>query len=334
MKRLFVVVLALTGLGLPRFALAQQETVVYFHVDVIGSVRMITDQNGQVVERHDYLPFGQPVPDDPPTTERRLFAGKEHDSDTTLDYSVARYYAGLNGRFTTVDPGHVAGDIFNPQTWNGYAYALNNPFRYVDPDGYADGCVGFRCTVTVIGTNPYNPIIWNPSPQAVVEDFPVIQPDPPKPQKRSTADIMRCAAAFSNTHSLAAVFQDATGGAISKDNLVVDAFLGSDASMISNLLTGPNRLETYIDSSISLSIVDTVKLVGNLPDPTKTGLDALGRATIKETASGAAFAERWTDATIATSLFGRTAGKAFFYFTAAKAIWDASTYAVGVSRCR
>jgi len=41
------------------------------------------------------------------------------------------------GRFLSVDP--VLGDPHNPQSWNRYTYARNNPIRYTDPDG--------RCTV-------------------------------------------------------------------------------------------------------------------------------------------------------------------------------------------
>lgn len=50
-------------------------------------------------------------------------------------YFGARYYASQTGRFTTVDPGHVNGDIFDPQSWNAYAYARNNPLKYTDPTG-------------------------------------------------------------------------------------------------------------------------------------------------------------------------------------------------------
>src|SRR5262249_53395693 len=32
-------------------------TVTYYHTDAVGSVRMTTDQNGQVIARYDYLPF-------------------------------------------------------------------------------------------------------------------------------------------------------------------------------------------------------------------------------------------------------------------------------------
>jgi RHS repeat-associated protein len=133
MTRRLLVTLAL--LTLPRLALAQTEDVRYFHSDAIGSVRLVTDANGQVVERYDYLPFGEPWTASPTGTETRRFGGKERDAETGLDYFGARYYASGNGRFTTVDPGHVNGDIFDPQSWNGYAYARNNPLKYTDPTG-------------------------------------------------------------------------------------------------------------------------------------------------------------------------------------------------------
>jgi RHS repeat-associated protein len=77
---------------------------------------------------------------------------KERDFETGLDYFGARYYASLQGRFTGVDPYDVNFErqntadpeeasallrnyISQPQHWNRFAYALNNPLRYVDPDG-------------------------------------------------------------------------------------------------------------------------------------------------------------------------------------------------------
>jgi RHS repeat-associated protein len=118
----------------PSFAQGGEE-VVYFHADAIGSVRLVTDANGQVVERYDYLPFGEPYPPSASVVETRRFGGKERDAETGLDYVGARYYASQTGRFTTVDPGHVNGDIFDPQSWNAYAYARNNPLKYTDPTG-------------------------------------------------------------------------------------------------------------------------------------------------------------------------------------------------------
>jgi RHS repeat-associated protein len=113
------------------------EVVTYYHTDAIGSVRMITDANGQVVERHDYLPFGEEW-SAPSSSEGRLYTGKERDRETGFDYFGARYYASGGGRFTTVDPNHINGDIFDPQSWNGFAYARSNPLRFVDPFGFGE----------------------------------------------------------------------------------------------------------------------------------------------------------------------------------------------------
>lgn len=63
------------------------------------------------------------------------FTGKELDAETALTYSAARYYRSSLGRFSTADPFNLAGRRTNPQTWNAYSYALNNPLRFVDPSG-------------------------------------------------------------------------------------------------------------------------------------------------------------------------------------------------------
>lgn len=60
---------------------------------------------------------------------------KERDVETGLDYFGARYFASVQGRFTTVDPFGGSGRPRSPQTWNRYAYVLNNPVKLVDPDG-------------------------------------------------------------------------------------------------------------------------------------------------------------------------------------------------------
>ena len=132
---------------------------------------------------------------------------------------------------------------------------------------------------------------------------------------------------------MAAALQAATGGAVNKDNLVVNAFLGSDASTISNLITGPGRAQALAPAGISQGAVGVAKIVGNLPNPAATGLASMGTATISETAGGTAFVSSWTDASVATSLLGKTAGKAFAVFSISKAIWDVSTYAYGAVKC-
>jgi uncharacterized protein RhaS with RHS repeats len=52
-----------------------------------------------------------------------------------LDYFGARYYSGAQGRFSSPDPLLNSGRPWEPQSWNRYAYTLNNPLRYTDPTG-------------------------------------------------------------------------------------------------------------------------------------------------------------------------------------------------------
>ena len=68
----------------------------------------------------------------------QLFTGKERDAETGLDYFQTRYFSSAQGRYTSPDPLMASARPSNPQTWNRYAYGLNNPLRYIDPDGMAE----------------------------------------------------------------------------------------------------------------------------------------------------------------------------------------------------
>lgn len=63
------------------------------------------------------------------------FTSKERDAETGLDYFGARYLSAAQGRFTSPDPLLASGRVENPQTWNRYAYVLNNPLRLIDRTG-------------------------------------------------------------------------------------------------------------------------------------------------------------------------------------------------------
>jgi RHS repeat-associated protein len=117
---------------------------IYLTADTLGSPRINTNQKGEVVARHDYLPFGDEivglgqriqhqeyVDDD----VRQKFTGYEKDEESGLDFAQARYYGNGLGRFTSVDPAFDSAKIGIPQSWNRYSYVLNNPLNLVDPDG-------------------------------------------------------------------------------------------------------------------------------------------------------------------------------------------------------
>jgi RHS repeat-associated protein len=136
--------LAVIALLLSPAPASAQEEVVYYHTDAIGSVRAITDATGAVLGRYDYLPFGELWPSVPPApAEVRQFGGKERDDETGFDYFGARYHRAQSGRFTSVDPVlNIETAMTDPQRWNRYAYALNNPLKFIDPDGRDPRVVG------------------------------------------------------------------------------------------------------------------------------------------------------------------------------------------------
>jgi len=62
-------------------------------------------------------------------------SGKERDAETGVDYFGARYFSSSQGRFTSPDDYFKDSHVSDPQSWNKYAYARNNPLRYIDPNG-------------------------------------------------------------------------------------------------------------------------------------------------------------------------------------------------------
>ena len=68
------------------------------------------------------------------------FTGQQYDSEDNLTSFPFREHEGTQGRWLTLDPaGLAAVNPGNPQSWNRYAYALNNPTGLIDPTGL-DGC--------------------------------------------------------------------------------------------------------------------------------------------------------------------------------------------------
>lgn len=128
----FYLLILVALIALPRTASAQSEVVEYYGLDHLGSVRVIFDQSGAVVDRMDYGPFGENLRAAIkfPTEQ---FAQLARDAETGQDYAQARNYSALSARFNRPDP--VFAGLFNPQQWNRYVYATNNPMSLVDPSG-------------------------------------------------------------------------------------------------------------------------------------------------------------------------------------------------------
>lgn len=119
--------------------------VTFMTSDTLGSTRITTGMDQQPRERHDYLPFGEEIPNAYSNrgsvtgygldSLRKNFTTYDRDSETQLDFAQARYYHNRAGRFTSVDPFGGSGIAEIPQSWNRYSYCINNPVNYVDPTG-------------------------------------------------------------------------------------------------------------------------------------------------------------------------------------------------------
>jgi RHS repeat-associated protein len=114
----------------------------YFHRDHLGSVAILTDETGNVVERLSYDAWGKrrhPNGQDDPagalaSQTTRGFTGHEQLDDVGLIHMNGRVYDPLLGRFGTPDP--MTENPFSTQGWNRYSYVGNSPLNFSDPSGY------------------------------------------------------------------------------------------------------------------------------------------------------------------------------------------------------
>ncbi|MCJ8268763.1 MAG: hypothetical protein MJK04_05090 [Psychrosphaera sp.] len=125
--------------------------VRYLHRDHLGSIGMISDENGQQVASLSFDAFGQRR--DTLTWDQfmdpyyqladigsilnittRGFTGHEMLDQAGLIHMGGRVYDPLLGRFLSADPNVQAPG--NTQSYNRYSYVMNNPLSYTDPSGF------------------------------------------------------------------------------------------------------------------------------------------------------------------------------------------------------
>ncbi len=117
----------------------------YFHHDHLGSIAVVTDENGAVTERLAYDPWGKRrfinstagAPDnlDAIVGQKtdRGFTMHEHLDEIGIIHMNGRVYDPLIGRFMSADAYIQAPK--NLQSYNRYAYVINNPLTLTDPTG-------------------------------------------------------------------------------------------------------------------------------------------------------------------------------------------------------
>ncbi|MGO1059171.1 DNRLRE domain-containing protein [Planococcus sp. FY231025] len=121
--------------GLPT-VMTKNNLNYYFIYNSNHEITYLTDQKGVVVASYTYDAWGNILTEDGPMATENPFRYKSYyyDYDTEMYYLIARYYEPTEGVFISSDPN--GGDIESPNTQNGYNYAINNPVRFIDPDGH------------------------------------------------------------------------------------------------------------------------------------------------------------------------------------------------------
>ena len=97
--------------------------MVQYHYDAWGNHKVV-DNNGNEITDPDHIGNLNPF----------RYRGYYYDVETGLYFLQTRYYDPVVGRFLNRDSVNYA----DPETINGlnlYAYCLNNPVAYIDPDG-------------------------------------------------------------------------------------------------------------------------------------------------------------------------------------------------------
>ena len=139
----FILYLGGDAYSAPAILISDGETqkLYYLHRDYLGSIVMLTDENGNIAERRHFDPWGQPikVEDSAGNTLDKLtlldrgFTGHEHLQTVGLIHMNGRLYDPALHRF--LQPDNYVQDPFNTQNFNRYGYCLNNPLLYTDPTG-------------------------------------------------------------------------------------------------------------------------------------------------------------------------------------------------------
>ncbi|MFY9512535.1 MAG: RHS repeat-associated core domain-containing protein [Rubrivivax sp.] len=112
----------------------QSVSWMFLQPDPTGSPLSATTASGGLLFKETYQPYGTRIVAAADGYTSTAFSGHKQDQGD-LVYMGRRYYNPKSGRFLSMDP--VDFDENNPQSANRYAYANNNPNKYIDPDGRA-----------------------------------------------------------------------------------------------------------------------------------------------------------------------------------------------------
>jgi RHS repeat-associated protein len=105
----------------------------FYHQDGLGSVKALTDTNGNVTDSYEYEAYGNVENRTGNTVNPYRYTAEYFDEAIGLQYNRARWYAASVGRFVSHDVYY--GDSSVPISINKYLYANTDPISNLDPSG-------------------------------------------------------------------------------------------------------------------------------------------------------------------------------------------------------
>jgi RHS repeat-associated protein len=124
----------------------------YRHSDHLGSSRLASTPSRTMYSSASYAPYGEPYAQ--AGTTDLSFTGQDQDTISGMYDFRDRKYSPVQGRWLSPDPiGLAAVNPASPQSWNRYAYVMNNPLALIDPFGDCD----YDECITVYGGDPGGP---------------------------------------------------------------------------------------------------------------------------------------------------------------------------------
>jgi len=110
-------------------------TASFEHQDWLGTERLRTTYNGGVEGAYQSLPWGDGQSFSGSDQDAHHYATLDYDSESNTDHARFRQYSSTEGRFLSPDPYGGSYNPANPQSFNRYEYAMDNPLSNIDPSG-------------------------------------------------------------------------------------------------------------------------------------------------------------------------------------------------------
>ena len=110
----------------------------FIHPDHLGSTNVVSNASGTPILTKDYYPFGSVRVNSGSASLARGYIGQFTDQ-SNLSYLQNRYMESSRGQFLSQDPAFwsLSQNLTNPQSFNAYSYAENNPIALKDAAGKA-----------------------------------------------------------------------------------------------------------------------------------------------------------------------------------------------------